>query len=131
MAKLDMIIAFLCGRALHFDIMWPCLQCACIVGGVTVRFDLSASINLASDNMANTRLVIARHMHKANTPTLFRRHQNRGFIGVLAANVGFVHLHAALQLVTDFSNHRAANAMRPGPGGLVGTKPQNTLQVSC
>ena len=123
-----MIIALLFGCALHFDLMWPCRQRVCVVGGVTVRLDVSISFDRGVDDMFDAILVVARRMKEAHTPTLFGCHQNHGFIAVLAADMDFVDLNTALQAFSVFPNHRAANAMRPGPGGLVGAEPQNTLK---
>ena len=68
-------------------------------------------------------------MNQADTPALLARHQNHGFIAILSGHIGFVDLHAALQPFSVLPNHREANAMRPGPGGLVGAETQNMLQI--
>ena len=114
-----MIIAFLFGRALHFGVVFSCRQRACVVGGVTVRFEHSISLDRIVDDMFDAVLVVAGCMDQAHTPALFTRHQNHGFIAILAAHIGFVDLHRALQPFSVSPDHRAANTMRPGPGGLV------------
>ena len=125
-----MIIALLLSRALHFHVMLPCRQRACVVGGVTVRLDRGIRLDRFVGDMLDAVLVVAWRMGQAQPPALFGGHQNRGFIALLAADKGFVNLHRALQTVAIFANHRTANAMRPGPGGLIRAEPQNTLQIS-
>ena len=51
MAKLDMIIAFLFSWALHFGVMVSCCQRSTVVGGVTVRLDVSISLDRIVDDM--------------------------------------------------------------------------------
>ena len=126
-----MIIGFLFGCALHFDVVISRRQRACIVSGMTIRLDRSIRLDCILGDMLDAVLVIARRMDQAHPPALFGRDQNRGFVAFLAADIGFVDLHRALQTVTVFPNHCAANAMCPGPGSLVGAKPQDTLQISC
>ena len=116
--------------ASYADFLEQVLQGGAIVGGVAVGCDLSASINFASDNIANARLVIDRAHAQSEPTTLFCRRQNRGFIGDLAADVGFIVLARGLEVFTGCSNHRGeCDAHRPRKARR--NQAQNTLASSC
>ena len=96
-----MIIAFPFGCALHFDVMFPWLQRACVVGGVTVRLDSGIRLDLFVGDMLDAVLVVARRMDEAQPPALFGSHQNHSFIAVLPTDKGFVDLHRAPEHAAD------------------------------
>ncbi len=49
--------------------------------------------------------------------------------GILSTHVGFIHLHAAVKLVSPRTHHRPTQLVQPRPSRLIASKPQNLLQT--